>query len=93
MSPRTVLRAAVAALLAGAAAAGAQPGAPARSLEERFRAADRDGDGKLTRDEARAGMPAVHRLFGRLDGAGQGYLTLEQLQQLAARRGARRGGG
>lgn len=53
-------------------------------VEGRFRAADKDGDGKLTREEAKAGMPRVARGFDKLDADKKGYLTLEQVQAAAA---------
>ena len=34
-------------------------------LEKRFKEADKDGDGKLTLDEAEAGMPRVAKNFAR----------------------------
>jgi hypothetical protein len=63
-------------------------GLPARAhaghmaeLEKRFAAADRDHDGRLTPDEARAaGMSSVVRDFKRIDKDGKGYVTLEQLK-------------
>jgi Ca2+-binding EF-hand superfamily protein len=58
-------------------------------LPERFAAADRDGDGRLTREEARAGMPGVYKRFDTLDRAKRGWLTLDELRQAASRAGAR----
>lgn len=52
-------------------------------LPERFAAADRDGDGRLTREEAWSGMPGVYKRFDALDRAKQGWLTLDDLRQAA----------
>lgn len=58
-------------------------------LPERFAAADRDGDGRLTRDEARSGMPGVYKRFDALDRANRGWLTLDDLRQAAGQAGDR----
>jgi Ca2+-binding EF-hand superfamily protein len=54
-------------------------------LEQKFEAADKDGDGKLTKAEADAGMPRVAKNFKRLDKDGKGYVTLDQLKAAADR--------
>jgi hypothetical protein len=55
-------------------------GSPAQMAEQRFKAADKDGDGKLTREEARAGMPRVHSNFDKLDTGKLGFVTLDQVK-------------
>lgn len=50
-------------------------------LEKRFAEADRNQDGRLTLDEARAaGLASVVRDFQRIDKDGKGFVTLEQLR-------------
>jgi Ca2+-binding EF-hand superfamily protein len=49
-------------------------------LEQRFKAANKSGDGKLTREEAKAGMPKVARNFDKLDIDHKGYLTVEDIK-------------
>jgi Ca2+-binding EF-hand superfamily protein len=50
-------------------------------LEKRFAAADKDHDGKLTLEEARAaGMSSVVRDFDRIDKDRKGFVTLDQLK-------------
>lgn len=49
-------------------------------LEEKFKAADADGDGKLSLAEAEAGMPHVADHFKGLDADGDGSVTLEELK-------------
>ncbi|SDP33285.1 EF hand [Ralstonia sp. 25mfcol4.1] len=46
---------------------------------ERFKAADTDHDGKLTREEARAGMPEVYKRFDKIDTRKHGYVTERQV--------------
>jgi Ca2+-binding EF-hand superfamily protein len=49
-------------------------------LAKQFAKADKDSDGKLTLDEAKAGMPRVARRFDTLDKDKKGYVTLDQLK-------------
>lgn len=53
-------------------------------IEQRFKAADKDGDGKLTKDEAEAGMPRVAKHFDEIDKDHKGYVTLDQVKAAAA---------
>jgi Ca2+-binding EF-hand superfamily protein len=59
----------------------------AAQLEARFKASDRNGDGKLSLQEARdGGMTRVVANFATTDTDGDGFVTLEQLKaQLRAR--------
>ena len=79
-----------AATLLAAFAAQAQDGAPpagpggdpaqrAARMAERFKAADTDHDGKLTKAEAEAGMPMLARNWDKIDTQKTGSVTLEQL--------------
>lgn len=52
---------------------------------EKFKAADKNGDGKLTLEEAKAGMPRIAQNFAKLDTEKKGYLTLEQVKAAAAK--------
>jgi len=51
-------------------------------LETRFKAADKNADGKLTLEEAKAGMPRVADAFGHIDAEKKGYVTLDQIKTL-----------
>jgi Ca2+-binding EF-hand superfamily protein len=51
----------------------------AAKLEQRFKAADANGDGALTRDEA-AKMPGLEKHFDRLDANKDGKITLEEMK-------------
>ncbi|AWB35636.1 hypothetical protein DBV39_04980 [Orrella marina] len=46
---------------------------------DRFNAADKNDDGKLTREEAQEGMPKVAKSWSRIDEDNKGYITLDQL--------------
>lgn len=48
---------------------------------ERFKAADANHDGKLTREEAQAGMPDVYEHFDQIDRKKRGYVTRRQIGQ------------
>jgi RNase H-fold protein (predicted Holliday junction resolvase) len=65
-------------------------------LSQRFTAADTNGDGRLTPDEAKAGMPMVYRQFDNIDSGHKGYVTkddiLAAMQQRMMARGAGRQG-
>ena len=45
----------------------------------RFKAADLNGDGKVTREEAEKGLPRVAMVWDKVDVDRRGYITLEQL--------------
>ncbi|MFC0397600.1 EF-hand domain-containing protein [Paraburkholderia rhizosphaerae] len=52
-----------------------------QQLQERFGAANTTHDGKLTREQAAAGMPRVAQHFDEIDTQKVGYVTLPQLEQ------------
>ena len=56
------------------------------TLKTRFAAADKNGDGKLTRDECQAGMPRIYKGFDRIDADQKGYITLDQIIAFVASR-------
>ena len=53
-------------------------------IAERFKRGDVNGDGRLTRDEARNSMPRVYENFDQIDLEKTGYVTLEQIKQFSA---------
>jgi hypothetical protein len=53
-------------------------------VEARFKAADKNGDGKVTREEAEAGLPRVAMVWDKVDVDKKGYITLEQLLIISA---------
>lgn len=73
-----------AALISFAGPASAQSAA---QIEAKFAAADKDGDGKLTLEEAKAGMPRVAANFSKIDKGGKGFVTVADIQQAMAAAG------
>jgi hypothetical protein len=69
---------------AGGAASPTQGG----SLELRFAAANETNDGRLTRQQAEAGMPLVAQNFDAIDTGGKGYVTLPEIRAFMAQRRA-----
>ena len=56
------------------------------TLKSRFVAADKNGDGKLTREECQAGMPRIYKAFDRIDADHKGTITLDQIITFVASR-------
>jgi Ca2+-binding EF-hand superfamily protein len=56
------------------------------TLKTNFAKADKDKDGKLTKEECSAGMPRIYRGFDRIDSDGRGYITLDQILTFVANR-------
>jgi len=48
--------------------------------QERFVAADKNADGKLTLEEAKAGMPRIASNFKKIDSNNDGVVTLEEIK-------------
>lgn len=71
---------------------GSQRAARAEKLAERFKAADKDGDGQLTKAEAEAGMPRLAKHFDAIDSAKTGRVSLEQVKTWMIQQGPPRGG-
>lgn len=56
-----------------------------KQAEERFAAADKNADGKLTLEEAKAGMPRIASSFSKIDIDKKGYVTLDQIKAMILR--------
>lgn len=57
-------------------------------LETRFKAADKNADGKLTLQEAQDGdMPRIADAFGHIDIEKKGYVTLDQIKAILIKNG------
>jgi Ca2+-binding EF-hand superfamily protein len=66
----------------------------AEKLKERFAAADKNGDGKLSKEEAQAGMPFVYKHFDEIDKAHTGSVTMADIVAYAKQmRAAKQAGG
>ncbi len=72
------------------AAATPAPARHGRTLQERFDEANTTHDGHLTREQARAKMPAVARDFDAIDTGHHGYVTVDEIKAHAAQRRAER---
>jgi hypothetical protein len=55
-------------------------------VETRFKAADKNADGKLTLQEAKDGMPRIADAFSHID-IEKGYVTLEQIRAVMIKSG------
>jgi len=76
----------VAAVLLFPAALQAQS-ANAALAETRFKVADTDKNGKLTKAEAKDGMPRIHVNFDRIDTNRDGFVTLAEIKAALAAAG------
>ena len=79
-----------------AMAQNAEPGRAGKmgaELQKRFSTADANGDGKLTREEAKGKMPWVYSHFDAIDAPHAGSVTMQQIAVFAAaqRAGRQRG--
>lgn len=54
-------------------------------VTKQFQAADANGDGKLSKEEAKTAMPGVYRNFERIDTKAQGFITKDDLMMAMAR--------
>jgi hypothetical protein len=78
-----------AALLASAAGSFAQTAAGDRGqkmaaqMQKRFAAADANGDGRLTKDEAKGKMPFVYKHFDEIDTAHSGSVGMADIAAFA----------
>lgn len=72
-------------MLAFVGMAYAQESRTDREIDERFAAADKNKDGKLTLEEAKAGMPKVAANFQRIDTQKKGYVTAAEIKAMADR--------
>ena len=59
-------------------------------VQSRFAAANTTHDGKLTREQAQAGMPMVAQHFDEIDAQQAGFVTLAQIEDFMRARAAAR---
>lgn len=77
---RLIGAAMVAAATLAVSAAQAQSAVQIATMEAKFAAADKDGDGKLTPEEAKAGMPRVSANFAKIDKGNKGFVTVDDIK-------------
>jgi EF hand len=85
-SPRAVLALALLCSSAGClaqAADGERGQKMAAELQKRFAAADANGDGRLTKDEAKGKMPFVYKHFDEIDTAHSGSVGMVDIVAFA----------
>lgn len=73
-----------------AATGGARVERMMAQLQGRFAAANTTHDGKLTREQAQAGMPMVAQHFDEIDAQKAGFVTLAQIEDFMRARAAAR---
>ena len=61
----------------------ADDSAKSKQIEDKFKLADKNADGQLTLEEAKAGMPRVAKGFDKLDVDTKGYVTVDQIKAMA----------
>lgn len=61
----------------------ADDSAKTKEIAAKFKAADKNADGQLSLEEAKAGMPRVAKGFDKIDVEKKGYVTLEQIIAMA----------
>ena len=71
------------------APAGAPKGDRAQMMQERLKAADTNGDGKISRDEANASLPGIAKNFDAIDTNKDGFLSREELAAAGGMHGHR----
>lgn len=67
-------------LTVAAGSAFAEDNAKIDRMEQAFKKADKNSDGKLTKAEAENGMPRVAAHFDRIDKDKKGYITIDDLK-------------
>ena len=63
-------------------------GERARKMHERLKAADKNGDGKISREEANASLPKLARHFDEIDTNKDGQITREEMRAFREKRHA-----
>lgn len=56
-----------------------------KEIQERFAKCDMNRDGKLTLDEAKGCMPRIYDHFSRIDEQNKGYVTVTEIEVMAAK--------
>jgi hypothetical protein len=54
-----------------------------QEIKQRFAKCDKNHDGKLTKEEAKGCMPRIYDHFDYIDSAGNGYVTVAEIEAIA----------
>ena len=54
-----------------------------QEIKKRFATCDKNHDDKLTKEEAKGCMPRIYDHFDYIDSAGNGYVTVAQIEAIA----------
>jgi Ca2+-binding EF-hand superfamily protein len=54
-----------------------------QEIKTRFAKCDKNHDGKLTKEEAKGCMPRIYDHFDYIDSAGNGYVTVAEIEAIA----------
>jgi len=63
----------------------------AHKMHAHLKAADKDGDSKISRDEANASMPRMAKNFDAIDANKDGFVTKEEMRALREKNGGAKG--
>ena len=63
----------------------------AHKMHERMKAADKDGDGKFSREEANASLPRIAKNFDAIDTNKDGFVTKDELKAFRDKNGGGKG--
>ena len=83
----TLLAATTASIAYAQAPADAPRGERGQKMQERLKAADTNGDGKVSRDEANASLPGIAKNFDAIDSNKDGFITMDELRAAGGKRG------
>lgn len=62
----------------------------AAQMQERLKAADKNGDGKISREEANASLPKLGKHFDKIDGNKDGFISRDEMKAWHDKRGERK---
>jgi len=74
------------------APADAGKGDRAQKMQERLKAADKNGDGKISREEAAASLPRLAKHFDEIDTNKDGFITKEEMKAFHDKKQAEKAG-
>ena len=62
-------------------------GERAAQMQERLKAADKNGDGKISREEATASLPKLSKHFDQIDANKDGFISKDEMKAWHDKRG------